>query len=75
MARYAIKHVPSNRFLELDDDLGEFVLLNPNEKIPTFGQKSKAEAELEYYKENTDEIENYIDGEVFPISEFGVVEV
>jgi hypothetical protein len=75
MPRYAIKHVPSNRFLELDDNFGAFVLLNPDEKVPTFDQKSKAEAELKYYKENVDEIENYIDEEVFPISEFEVVEV
>ena len=73
MARYAIKHVPSNRFLVLDEDLGEFMLFNPDEKFPTFGQKSKAEAELKSHKENVDEIEIDLEG-VFPISEFEVVE-
>ena len=73
MARYAIKHVPSNRFLEWDESLGEFFLLDPNEKIMTYGQKSEAEAELKSHKENVDEIEVYFEG-VFPISEFEVVE-
>jgi hypothetical protein len=79
MARYAIKHVPSNRFLGLDDDR-EFVLFNPDEKFPTFGQKSEAESEIKYYDEI--EIEPYwvpLVGitykRAYPISEFEVAEV
>jgi hypothetical protein len=64
--RYAIKHIPTGKFL-YEDEGGSF-LVDESEGFITYGDKEKAEQLFKYYAEDIIWTE---DGE-FPIEEFEV---
>lgn len=72
MARYAIKHKPSNKYLYEDDELGA-LLVDASEGIYSVGDKAKADLQLSELHEMLEFIET--DEGDFPITEFEVAEL
>jgi hypothetical protein len=73
--RYAIKHIPSNRFVDSDGD-GELYLLDEDDSFTTFGKQTDANESLEFLKDYCDEngMLYFNDGE-YTVDEFEVVEL
>ena len=65
MERFAIKHVPTGKFL-YEDEGGSF-LVDENEAFVTFGKKEEADEVFSYYEDSI----STEDGD-FPIEEFEV---